>query len=101
MQSMLPPVGFSAERWSRLARAAGTFLACWGTIAVRLEWNTLDVFGCHPAVPAARFDCMGLVLLLERCEVAAIDRDDADLLTVTSTRQRFRRRPLPPETAPL
>ena len=49
----------------------------------------------------ARFDAMGLVLLLDRCEVAAIDRDGADLATVTGARQRFRRRPLPPGTVSL
>jgi hypothetical protein len=44
---------------------------------------------------------MGLVLLLDRCEVVAIDREGADLLTVTGARQRFRRRPLPRGTVPL
>jgi hypothetical protein len=98
---MPPPSGFSAERWHRIIEATDAFLDRWGTDAARLEWSNLDVFGCHPAVPAARFDCMGLVLLLGRCEVAAIDRDGADLMTATGARQRFRRRPLPPETAPL
>ena len=51
--------------------------------------------------PAARFDCMGLVLLLDRREVVAIDPDGADLVTVTGARQRFRRRPLPPGTVSL
>ena len=48
--------------------------------------------------PAARFDCMGLVLLLDRREVVAIDEHGADLVTVSGARQRFRRRPLPPGT---
>ena len=38
---------------------------------------------------------MGLVLLLDRCEVVAIDRDGAALVTATGAHQRFRRRPLP------
>ena len=62
---------------------------------------TLTVFGCDPGRTAARFDAMGLVLLLDRCEVAAIDQDGADLVTVTGARQRFRRRPLPPGTVAL
>ena len=59
------------------------------------------MFGCHQEAPAARFDCMGLVLSLDRREVVAIDPDGADLMTVTGVRQRFRRRKLPPGTVPL
>ena len=44
---------------------------------------------------------MGLAMLLNRCEVVAIDPDGADVVTVTGARQRFRRRPLPPGTVPL
>ena len=50
---------------------------------------------------AARFDCMGLVMLLDRCEIAAIDPDGADLVTVAGAYQRFRRRRLPPGTVSL
>jgi hypothetical protein len=41
---------------------------------------------------------MGLLMLLDGCEVAAIDAEGADLVTVGSARQRFRRRSLPPGT---
>jgi hypothetical protein len=44
---------------------------------------------------------MGLILLLDRCKVVAIDRDGADLETVTGARQRFYRRPTARGTAPL
>ena len=44
---------------------------------------------------------MGLVLLLDRCKVMAIDPDGADLVTVTAARQRFYRRPMPPGTVAL
>ena len=44
---------------------------------------------------------MGLVLLLDRCKVAAIDRDGADLVTVSGGHQRFCRRLLPPDTVAL
>ena len=77
------------------------FLDRWGAEAIRCGWSDLDVFGCHQNVPTARFDCMGLVLLLDRCEIVAIDLDGADLVTASGARQRFRRRPLPTETVPL
>jgi hypothetical protein len=93
-----PPVGFMPERWNRIIDATGAFLDRWAREAVRCGWTDLDVFGCDPDRPTARFDCMGLVLLLDRCEVAAIDSEGADLVTASGARQRFRRRPLPPGT---
>lgn len=101
MRSMPPPDGFYAERWDRLVRAAGKFLAHWRADAARLGWSTLEIFGAHEQAPAARFDCMGLALLLDRGEVVSIDRDGADIMTVSGSRQRFRRRPLPAGTVPL
>ena len=98
---MPPPTGFSAERWDRLVHAAGKFLVHWGADAALLGWSALDVFGCHVNAPDRRFDCMGLVLLLERREVVGLDIGGADLMTVTGARQRFRRRPLPPGTVSL
>ena len=44
---------------------------------------------------------MGLLMLLERCEVVAIDQDGADLMAVSGARQRFYRRLLPPGTVSL
>jgi hypothetical protein len=66
-----------------------------------LRRSDLDVFGCHDTAPDRRFDAMGLVLLLDRCEVVGIDPDGADLVTAGGARQRFRRRPLPPGTVSL
>ena len=99
--TMPPPFGFSADRWRRVVDAAGIFLDRWGAEAIRCGWSDLDVFGCHSDAPDRRFDCMGLVLLLDRCEVVAIDRDGADLAMATGARQRFRHRPLPPGTVSL
>ena len=99
--TMPPPSGFSPERWRRVVDAAGTFLDRWGAEAIRCGWSDLDVFGCHDTAPTARFDCMGLMLLLDRCEIVAIDQDGADLVSASSARQRFYRRPLPPGTVSL
>ncbi len=45
--------------------------------------------------PDARLDCMGLVPLLDRCEVVSVDEHGADLRTNTGDRRCFDRRPLP------
>jgi len=101
LSSMPSPAGFSSERWSRIVDAAGIFIDRYVGIAIECEWSDLDVFGCDADRPDARFDCMGLVLLLDRCEVIGIDEDGADLVTETGTRQRYRRRPLPANTVSL
>jgi hypothetical protein len=92
---MPPPTGFSSERWRRVIDAASVFFDRWADVAAACGWTDLDVFGCNPHRPDARFDCMGLVLLLDRCEVVGIDEHGADLVTNTGAAQRFRRRPLP------
>jgi hypothetical protein len=99
--AMPPQAGFSPERWRRIIDETGHFLDIWAGEAIRCGWSDLDVVGCHPNRPTARFDCMGLVLLLDRCEVMSIDRDGADLKTVTGAHQRFYRRPMPPGTVVL
>jgi hypothetical protein len=99
--AMPPPPGVMPARWRRVIDAAGMFLDRWAAVAVARGWTDLDVFGCDPDRPDARYDCMGLVLLLDRCEVVAIDEHGADLMTNSGARQRFRRRPLPAGTISL
>jgi hypothetical protein len=92
VSTMPPPTGFSPERWRRILDAAGQFLDEWGEAAISAGWSDLDSWGCDPDRPDARFDCMGLVLLLDRSRVVALDTGGADLRTATGARQRFRRR---------
>src|SRR5947207_4783725 len=100
--SMTPPAGFSSERWARIVDAAGVFLDRWAADAIRCGWSDLDVFGCDRDRPDARFDAMGLVLLLDRARIVALDSAGADLVVQPGdARQRYRRRPLPPGTVSL
>jgi len=77
------------------------FLDRWAAEASKCGWSDLDVFGCDAAAPDKRFDCMGLVLLLDRWEVSSVDEAGADLTTETGTLLRYRRRPLPVGTVSL
>jgi hypothetical protein len=99
--SMSPPTGFSPGRWQRIIDAVGTFLGRWAADAIRCGWSDLDVFGCNPDRPDARFDAMGLVMLLDRCEVIAVDEGGATLRTASGSGLRFHRRGLPADTVPL
>jgi len=101
MASMPAPTGFSPERWARIVDATGTFLDRWAADAAKCGWSDLDLFGCDAAAPDRRFDCMGLVLLLDRWEVSGVDEAGADLVTETGAPLRYRRRPLPGHTISL
>ena len=101
MASMPAPTGFSPERWARIVDATGTFLDRWAAKVIACGWSDLDVFGCDSAAPDRRFDCMGLVLLLDRWEVSGVDEAGADLVTETGAPLRYRRRPLPGHTVSL
>jgi hypothetical protein len=58
-----PPAGFPVPWWRGLIRDAELFLATWGRQATDLGWTTLDLFGVHAKAAAARYSCMGLLLL--------------------------------------
>jgi hypothetical protein len=101
MCSMPAPAGFSPERWQRIIDAAGVFIDKWAAKAIACGWSDIDVFGCDSAAPDRRFDCMGLLLLLDRMEVVAIDPAGADLRALTGDPQRYRRKPKPDHTVRL
>jgi hypothetical protein len=102
LYSMAAPSGFYPERWQRIVDAAGTFIDQWAAKAIICGWSDLDVFGCDPDKPDRRFDCMGLLLLLDRCEMVGIDEHGADLIAMPGEAQlRYRRRPLLPGTVSL
>jgi hypothetical protein len=67
----------SPDRWDAVLSDAENFLSRWGAAAHALGWTALDLFGVHPTVPAARFDVMGLVLLICGGEVIALTASSA------------------------
>ena len=85
-----PIRGFSAETWQRLINDGGVFLDLWGNEASALGWTVADVFGVDPTVPAARFDRMGLIPLINGGAVAAIDATSATIKTRTGGTLRYR-----------
>jgi hypothetical protein len=96
MLTMREPPGVFPDLWQAMIERTGAFLDRWGAEVVRCGWDTLDVFGADKHAPDRRFDCMGIALLLRRCEVTAVDEHGADLVVTDSgTRQRFYRQPLP------
>jgi hypothetical protein len=76
-----PRLGMSPLHWSQFVRDARLFLQEWGAEAARLGWSAEDVFGVHPLAPEARYDVMGIVLLIRGNEVVAISEHRATIRT--------------------
>jgi hypothetical protein len=74
-----------AERWRQCVEDARRFLASWGDQALALGWAASELFGLHapPANPhpsysrLSRYDCTGLLWLLQGRRVVALTADTA------------------------
>jgi hypothetical protein len=86
-----PADWLSHDQWSGLLSDAENFLTRWGSAAHLLGWTALDLFGVHPIAPAARFDVMGLIPILNRAEVLAITSQTATMRRVSSAVQTYPR----------
>ena len=65
------------ERWQTLREDAYRLLRDHAVQARALSWTALDLFGVHPIRPWVRFDCMGLVPLLNGARVTALSDIEA------------------------
>jgi len=82
-----PPALVDVARWQQCVRDGSKFLARWGEQAEALGWSSADLFGLHtpPDKPhpsytrLSRYDCIGLIWLLERREVVALTADGASI----------------------
>jgi hypothetical protein len=86
-----PAVGFSDDRWRRLIDDGGLFLDRWGNEAAAIGWNVADVFGVDPTTPAARFDRMGILSLIDGGAVVALDSTSVTIETRSGGTLRYRR----------
>jgi hypothetical protein len=77
LDTMQRPVGYSPSRWAQVVNDAAMFLDRWGRQAAALGWRALDVFGVNPDAPETRYDCAGLVPLLQGRSIIAITADTA------------------------
>ena len=75
LNAMTCPVSVEPNRWLQLQGDANRFIAAWGRQAAALGWSALDVFGCHPASPSGRYDCMGVVWMIGSSEIRAMSTE--------------------------
>jgi hypothetical protein len=86
------PARFPATKWPQVITDAAAFLERWAAQAAALGWPAWEVFGCHRHAPWRRIQGMGLVLLLQGDEIAALTATEAVIRTPTGAHQTYRRK---------
>jgi hypothetical protein len=79
-------------RWEQCVRDGSAFLAKWGEQAEALGWSSADLFGLHtpPERPhpsysrLSRYDCTGLIWLLQGRPVEALTESTAAIRNPTT-----------------
>ena len=87
------------DRWRQCVTDAQRFLADWGDQAAALGWTADDLFGLHPVPerPAlsycrlARYDCTGLLWLLQGRPVIALTDTTATIRTPSGGTGTYRK----------
>jgi hypothetical protein len=87
------------DRWQQCVADAQRFLARWGDQAEALGWTARDLFGLHriPDKPhpsyrrLSRYDCTGLVWLLQGRSVVVLTADSAAIMNATGAITTYRK----------
>jgi hypothetical protein len=95
-----PPALAPIERWQQCVEDGSRFLAKWGEQAEALGWTSADLFGLHtpPDKPhpsynrLSRYDCMGLIWILQGRRVVALTELTAAIENPTGNITVYRRR---------
>ena len=94
--AMSRPGAWPEDRWTALREDAFAFLRDHGAEAARLGWDVLDLFGVDRRAPLARYDAMGLVVLLNGKRIVELHHDRAMIEDHQGQRTSFTRQPAPP-----
>ena len=68
------PESIPADRWSQAVADASYLVHDWGHALSRCGWTLSDIFSVHREKPLARFDAMGVCLLLQGRKIGPIDQ---------------------------
>jgi len=90
------PHHWPAARWPQFIVDADSFCRSWAEKAFVLGWPIWELFGCHRRAPWGRIQGMGLALLLQGDEIAALTETEAVIRTPTGAHQTYRRKPADP-----
>jgi hypothetical protein len=96
LRNVPAPRGYPQRAWQQLILDAERFLERWAAHAAALGWPAWELFGCHRRASWGRIQGMGLILLLQGDEIAALTATEAVIRTPTGAHQTYRRRPADP-----
>jgi hypothetical protein len=93
------PARIDPARWQQAVNDGQRFLAQWGEQAEALGWTARDLLGLHevPATPhpayqrLSRYDCTGLIWLLQGCPVVALTEATAAIKMPTGSVTTYRK----------
>ena len=85
------PESMPAERWTQAVADASYLVHDWGQALFRCGWTLSDIFSTHQEQPLARFDAMGLCLLLQGRKIGPIDQDRIAIRQLGGAVLHFRR----------
>lgn len=93
------PAHIELVRWRQAMEDGERFLAEWGDQAEALGWTASDLFGLHeaPVNPhptyqrLSRYDCTGLIWLLQECPIVALTQETAAIKMPTGSITTYRR----------
>lgn len=91
LRSMTPPESFRADAWRGLLADCGAFFDRWTGWIKLDDWSDLDLAGVHPIAPAARYDSMGLLLLIRGGTVMEMGSRRATIVTARNSRLVYRK----------
>ncbi len=97
--AMARPASCPEAKWQVSCEDAYRFLRDHAARAHGLGWTEYDLFGVHPVKPWARFECMGLVPLLNGARVTALSDLEAVIEKPSGARLTFRPRTMAPDEA--
>ena len=91
LSAMERPHGYPAGHWQLLIANSEIFLREWAGEAVRLGWDSYDLYGIDSRAPYHRLDRAGLLLLVSDHRISGLEKDSATLRTATGALQTYRR----------
>jgi hypothetical protein len=100
LQNRRPFSDMPRHRWQQFLDNCGAFMRApegWPEQAVRLGWNSLDLFGCHRDRPLMYLGSAGLLWAINGGRLIAIRRDWATYETTIGTERVFYRRSFAPD----
>lgn len=93
------PKNIRGKRWDSISRGIRILLSPNNRHLDDIRrhgWSMVDIFGCHEDAPDKRYDCMGVILLLDGRYIDSISEFGITLKTRTGAIQTYRKRAIRP-----